>query len=465
MASLRPDPTFYPSPRQAKKAPAETLAYVVAFDPTGRTPDAMTVVDLDPESGSYGEIVGQTDMPNAGDELHHFGWNACSSCLCPNAPHPHSERRYLVVPGLRSSRLHILDVKPDPRKPKIVKVIEAEELAEKTGYSRPHTIQCGPVGSYVSALGNPAGDGPGGIFLMDHETFDIRGRWEMDRGPQELAYDFWWHLGHDTVVSSEWGTPNMIENGIVPELLLGNKYGHKIHFWDLHKRKHIQEIDIGPEHQMALELRPAHDPTKAHGFMGVVVSTANLAASIWTWYRDGDQWAIKKVIEIPPEPAEADDLPPLLQGFGAVPPLVTDIDLSMDDRFLYVSCWGTGDFIQYDVSDPMNPKETGRTRLGGIVSRASHPAATDTPLNGGPQMVEISRDGKRVYFTNSLYGAWDEQFYPEGIDGWMVKLAVDTERGGMTLDKSFFLQWPKSHRPHQIRLEGGDCSSDSYCYP
>jgi selenium-binding protein 1 len=287
----------------------------------------------------------------------------------------------------------------------------------------------------------------------------------MDRGPQELAYDFWWHLGHDTVVSSEWGTPNMIENGIVPELLLGNKYGHKIHFWDLHKRKHIQEIDIGPEHQMALELRPAHDPTKAHGFMGVVVSTANLAATIWTWYRDGDQWAIKKVIEIPPEPAEADDLPPLLQGFGAVPPLVTDIDLSMDDRFLYVSCWGTGDFIQYDVSDPMNPKETGRIRLGGIVSRASHPAATDTPLNGGPQMVEISRDGKRVYFTTSLYGAWDEQFYPEGIDGWMVKLAVDTERGGMTLDKSFFLQWPKSHRPHQIRLEGGDCSSDSYCYP
>jgi selenium-binding protein 1 len=440
MASLRPDPTFYPSPRQAMKAPAETLAYVVAFDPTGRTPDAMTVVDLDPESGSYGEIVGQTDMPNAGDELHHFGWNACSSCLCPNAPHPHSERRYLVVPGLRSSRLHILDVKPDPRKPKIVKVIEAEELAEKTGYSRPHTIHCGPEGIYVSALGNPAGDGPGGIFLMDHETFDIRGRWEMDRGPQELAYDFWWHLGHDTVVSSEWGTPNMIENGIVPELLLGNKYGHKIHFWDLHKRKHIQEIDIGPEHQMALELRPAHDPTKAHGFMGVVVSTANLAASIWTWYRDGDQWAIKKVIEIPPEPAEADDLPPLLQGFGAVPPLVTDIDLSMDDRFLYVSCWGTGDFIQYDVSDPMNPKETGRIRLGGIVSRASHPAATDTPLNGGPQMVEISRDGKRVYFTNSLYGAWDEQFYPEGIDGWMVKLAVDTERGGMTLDKSFFLQ-------------------------
>ena len=465
MATLRPDPTFYPSPRMAMKAPAETLAYVVAFDPKGKIPDQMTVVDVDPKSKQYAKIVGKTDMPNAGDELHHFGWNACSSCLCPNAPHPHTERRYLVVPGLRSSRMYILDIKPDPKKPEIVKVIEADELAEKTGYSRPHTIHCGPDGIYVSALGNPEGDGPGGIFLMDHETFDVRGQWEMDRGTQEMAYDFWWHLGQDTVVTSEWGTPNMIENGVVPEMLLGGKYGHKIHFWDLHKRKHVQEIDIGAEHQMALELRPAHDPTKAHGFMGVVVSTANLAGSIWTWYRDGDQWAIKKVIEIPAEPAKADDLPDLLKGFEAVPPLITDIDLSMDDRFLYVSCFGTGEFHQYDVSDPLNPKLTSKIRLGGIVSRASHPAKPGQPLNGAPQMVEISRDGKRVYFTNSLYGAWDDQFYPDGLDGWMVKLDVDTKKGSMTLDENFFLEWPKDHRPHQIRLEGGDCSSDSYCYP
>jgi len=252
MATLRPDPTFYPSPRMAMKAPPERLAYVVAFDPERKVPDQLTVVDVDPASSQYAQIVGKTDMPHPGDELHHFGWNACSSCLCPNAPHPHTERRYLVVPGLRSSRLHVLDVKPDPKNPKIVKVIEPEELAEKTGYSRPHTIHCGPEGIYVSALGNPDGDGPGGIFLMDHETFDLRGQWEIERGSQELAYDFWWHLGQDVVMTSEWGTPKMVENGIVPELLLGNKYGHKIHFFDIHKRKHIQEIDIGAPPQKPL---------------------------------------------------------------------------------------------------------------------------------------------------------------------------------------------------------------------
>ena len=134
------------------------------------------------------------------------------------------------------------------------------------------------------------------------------------------------------------------------------------------------------------------------------------------------------MIEIPAEPAAADDLPPLLKGFGAVPPLVTDINLSLDDRFLYVSCWGTGELKQYDVSDPFNPVETGSVRLGGIVRRQAHPARPDQPLNGAPQMVEISRDGKRVYVTNSLYRTWDDQFYPDGIKGWLAEDRCAPER-------------------------------------
>ena len=464
MATWRPDPSFYPSPRMAMQAPAEKLAYVAAFDPSRSKPDAIAVVDVDPGSSTYGRIVGEVAMPNAGDELHHFGWNACSSCLCPNAPHPHVERRYLVVPGLRSSRIHIIDTKPDPKNPKIVRVIEAEEIAAKAGYSRPHTIHCGPEGIYVSAMGNAAGKAPGGVFLMDHESFDVLGRWEIDRGPQELAYDFWWHLGHDTMVSSEWGTPDTFENGLVPEVLLAGKYGRHLHFWDLHKRKHQQAIDLGPEYQLVFELRPAHDPTKAYGFVGCVISLKDLSSSIWTWYRDGEGWAVKKIIDIPAEPADPDLLPPLLKGFKAVPPLVTDIDLSMDDRFLYVSCWGTGDMLQYDVSDPFAPVLKGKVRIGGIVARAAHPANPGKRLNGGPQMVEISRDGKRVYFTNSLYGVIDTQFYHDGFDGWMVKLDVGAD-GGIAFDEKFFLDWPQGHLPHQIRLEGGDCSSDSYCYP
>ena len=70
----------------------------------------------------------------------------------------------------------------------------------------------------MTALGAPDGNGPGGTFTLDPETFDVRGRWELDRGPQELAYDMWWHLGLDTMVTSTWGTPNMVKDGVNPEL-------------------------------------------------------------------------------------------------------------------------------------------------------------------------------------------------------------------------------------------------------
>src|SRR6266700_1098236 len=404
MALMRPDPTFYPSPGMAMQAPPERLAYVALLN-AGKNGqrDAMGVIDLDPSSSEYGRLVGQTDSPRGDNELHHFGWNACSACLCPQNPHPHMERRYLIVPGIGSSRIYILDTKPNPRQPKIVKVIEPEEFTRKTGYTSPHTIHCGPDGVYGSALGSASGDGPGGIFLMDANTFELKGQWEKDRGAEQ---------------------------------------------------------------QWVLELRPSHDPNKTYGFVSVGVSLKDLSSSIWMWYREdggkNGKWAVRKIIEIPAEPADPEKLPPLLKGFKAVPPLITDINLSLDDRFLYVSCWGTGEFIQYDVSDPASPKKTGSIHLGGIVRRAAHPKKPKAALNGGPQMVEISRDSKRVYFTNSLYSPRDEQFYPDGVRRWMVKIDANP-KGGIKLDEKFFVEFDDL-RAHQVRLEGGDASSDSYCY-
>jgi methanethiol oxidase len=464
MVLLKPDPTFYASPKDAMKAPPETLAYVALLSSTGNgVADRLAVVDTDPASGHYAKEIGGVALPNSGDELHHFGWNACSAALCPFAPHPHVERRYLVVPGLRSSRIYILDTKPNPAQPRITRVIEPEEVVKRTGYTRPHTVHCGPDAIYISALGDAEGNGPGGIFMMDCDTFDIIGPWEADRGSQYLAYDFWWHLTHDVMITSEWGTPNMIEGGINPSLLLEGKYGHQLHFWDLRRRKHTQSIDLGAEQQMVLELRPTHDPAHAYGFAGVVVSLKDLSSSIWLWHRDNGEWKATKVIEIPAEPAEPEQLPELLKGFAAVPPLLTDIDLSVDDRYLYASCWGTGEMRQYDVSDPFNPRLAGAVRIGGIVRRTPHPADLSKPLNGGPQMVEISRDGRRVYFTNSLYRSWDDQFYPDGLKSWMVKLDVAAD-GTIAFDRDFFLECDDAHRIHQVRLQGGDASSDSYCY-
>src|SRR6266511_2965366 len=403
------DPTFYRSPGAAIAAPPEELAYVAAFDPSGRVNDAMAVIDCAASSPTCGSVVGWADLPDAGNELHHFGWNACSSALCHPGHGDHEgaaplERRYLVVPGVRSSRIH----------------------------------------------------------LLDHDTFDVVGQWELDRGDQFFSYDVWWHLDYDTVITSEWGTPSMIENGLSPEDLLGRKFGHHLDFWSMSERRLVQRVDLGDAHQMVLELRPAHDPSKAYGFVGVVISVDDLSASVWLWHQDGDRWAVEKVITIPPEPADPDELPPALKPFSAVPPLISDIDLSVDDRWLYVSCWGTGERKQYDVTDPFNPRETGSVRLGGIVRRESHPAAPELRLSGAPQMVEISRDGKRVFITNSLYAAWDDVFYPDGVGAWMAKLDADIDGGGLSADADFFPHGDdfRGMRVHQTRLQGGDASSD-----
>ena len=70
-------------------------------------------------------------------------------------------------------------------------------------------------------------------------------------------------------------------------------------------------------------------------------------------------------------------------------------------------------------------------------------------------MVEVSRDGRRIYFTNSLYSAVDDQFYPDGIKGWMVKVNAKPE-GGIEFDEDFLLvmaRWlpPASSAPTRRR--------------
>ena len=465
MARWTPDPTFYPSPRLAGSAPPETLGYVALVEPTqeGR-PDALGVIDLEPGSSDYGSIVSTLEMPNIGDELHHFGWNACSAALCPSAPRPHVERRYLLVPGLRSSRMHVIDTKPDPRAPQLARTIEGEDIARRTGYSRPHTTHCGPDAIYVSASGGDnGGDEGGGIFLLDCDSFDPLGAWEVDRGPQRSATTSGGTSGTTRCCPASGARPAMFENGVVPEKLLGREYGHtctsgicasaatsRRSTWATSTRWCSscgrRTIRARPTGSSAWSCRSRTCPPRS----GCGTATAA-------------DWSIKKVITIPAEPAEADQLPELLKGFGAVPPLVTDINLSLDDQQLYVSCWGTGDFIQYDVSDPFNPKETGRVRLGGIASHEPHPAS-GSPLTGGPQMVEVSRDGRRVYVSNGLYTSWDRQFYPDGLDGFIAKFDVKPG-GGMELDPGFLVAEFDGRVPHQVRLEGGDASSDSYCFP
>ena len=234
----------------------------------------------------------------------------------------------------------------------------------------------------------------------------------------------------------------------------------------------MQELDLGAEQQMVLELRPAHNPTRAYGFAGVVVSLKDLSSSVWLWYRDttkkrhgsDGQWAIKKVIEIPAQPMDPAKLPPLLQGFKAVPPLVTDIELSVDDRYLYVSCWGLGEFIQYRRDGSVQPEE-GEPRSSSaawsIELRTRATRASRSTADRRWSKSAATADGSISRTASTRRGT--DRSIPTAFEGWIAKADIPANGGPMKLDTNFFIE-TGGLRPHQIRLEGGDASSDSYCY-
>jgi selenium-binding protein 1 len=438
----------YASPAEAMQSPRETLAYLPAIyvgTPVER-PDYLATVDIDPTSAAYGQVIHRLEMPNVGDELHHFGWNACSSCHGD----PTKMRRYLVLPGLRSSRIHIVDV-ADPRAPKLHKVIEPAAIKGQAGLSAPHTVHCLPSGQIMlSMLGNAEGEGPGGFLLLD-ENFDIAGRWERDAAGMQFNYDFWYQPRRNVMVSSEWAAPNTVNPGFKLEDVQAGKYGHRLHFWDWNERKLAQSIDLGQEGLIPLEVRFHHNPDSPHGFVG-----AALASSIWHWHEQDGKWAADKVVQV--EPIEHQGWP------FPVPGLITDLVLSLDDRWLYFSNWLHGDIRQYDVSDPGKPRLTGRAWIGGVLGKGE--PVRRSLLGGGPQMLQLSLDGRRLYVTNSLYSSWDNQFYPDIAKqgSYLLQLDCDTEHGGLAVNEKLLVDFGREpHGPvraHEIRFPGGDCTSD-----
>ena len=438
----------YASPAEAMKAPREKLLYTVAlYIGTGiQKPDYLATIDADPESPTYSQVISRLEMPGIGDELHHMGWNACSSCHHDAT----KERRYLIVPGVRSTNLHIIDCADDPKKPRLHKVIEGAEIKQKTNLSAPHTVHCLGSDIIISMLGDAKGEAPGG-FLHLNEDFEIVGRWENDLAGMKFNYDFWYQPRHNVMVSSEWAAPNTFMPGFDLEEVGLLKYGREIHFWNFEEKRVDNTVYLGEDGLVPLEVRFHHNPDSSHGFVG-----AALSSNIIHWFKKDGEWITEKIIDIENQRHPEWPIP--------VPGLISVILLSMDDRFLYLSNWLHGDLRQYDITEPSNPKLTGQVWLGGLLGKA--PEVNGHEMTGGPQMIQLSLDGKRLYVTTSLFSTWDNQFYPEirNKGGSMMMIDCDTESGGMAINPDFFVDFGNEpngpSRCHETRYPGGDCTSD-----
>ncbi|MFC7154782.1 selenium-binding protein SBP56-related protein [Halomarina halobia] len=438
----------YVTPQAAiEESEPEEVAYVIGLyvGTDVDAPDFLGVVDVDPDSSTYGEVIDRVEMPNRGDELHHFGWNACSSSCHVEG----LERQHLIVPGQRSSRLHVVDTK-DRRNPELVKVIEPEEVFEHD-LSAPHTVHCIPDGKIlISMLGDRNGELPGG-FLELNDDFEVEGRWDAP-GEIEMNYDYWYQPRHNVMISSEWAAPKTYYPGFDLEDVEAGKYGRKLHVWDWENRTVEQTIDLGEEGMIPLEVRFLHSPVSTHGYVG-----AALSSNVFHFHEDRGEWRADKVIDVEPREHDDWDMP--------VPGLVTDLLVSMDDRYLFFSNWLHGDVRMYDVSDPANPRLADQIWAGGHFG-PRHPIEGERAVHGGPQMLQLSLDGERLYWTTSLYSTWDNQFYPdEGEEGSvMLKADVNPRKGTMELDRDFLVDFGDMPagpaRAHEIRWPDGDCTSD-----
>jgi len=439
----------YPSPQEAIKAPKENIVYTVCIY-TGTNinkPDYLATIDVDKSSSNYGKVIYRTELGSSGDELHHMGWNACSSCY----EDEDMKRKYLIIPGLQSSNFYIVDTATDPRKPELFKTISGEDIKKKTNLSAPHTVHCLGTEIIVSMLGDAKGNAPGG-FLHLNKDFEIVGRWDKDIKGMNFGYDFWYQPRHNVMVSTEWGAPKTFIPGFDLEDVSQNNYGRHIHFWDFKERKIINSVDLGNDGLIPLEVRFHHNPDSTHGFVG-----AALSSNIFHWHKNSHgKYQVKKIIDV--ESIDNKILPVPMPG------LITDILVSMDDKYLYFSNWLHGDLRQYDISDPLNPKLTGQVWIGGLLGKAD--VVNGRLVNGAPQMIQLSLDGKRLFVTTSLFSSWDNQFYPKMNDsgGMMLIIDCDNVNGGMKIRDDFLIDFGKEpngpSRAHETRYPGGDCSSD-----
>lgn len=333
----------------------ERFLYVATIAQSASDPDFIAVIGADPREPDFGEIVSRIDMPNVGDELHHFGYSAT--------------QKRLIVPGLFSNRIHVFEIGRDLASMSLLTV--NEQLAQSSGYITPHSVIAERPGRVmVTMIGAATGSTrPGGIVEIDDATgafLDYFGPGPI-RGPEDLGpeymYDFDSRFEINRGISSTFGSPALCGGGIDPTCL-----GGTVAVWNLRDREVIQVADLG-DHSGALEIRFIHQPGVRRAFINTPGTSA-----VWLAHDDDRDGVFDFTEVLGPED-------------GLLLPV--DMLLSHDDRFMYLTNWFGNTVQQFDITDPFHPVLT---------------AAASVPH---PNMLRLSPDDERLYVSNSLLTPWD----------------------------------------------------------
>jgi methanethiol oxidase len=338
----------------------ESLLYVWTRDATGEGSDFLAVVDADPDSRTFGEIVGEAPTGSTDNEAHHFGYTADGSRI--------------FAGGMFSNKLFIYDMARDPRAPELIRTVDLGP----SGYVGPHTAYAVSDGVLVAMMGAADG-GPGAILELTNEG-DLRAAHQapVNNGRALHLYDVVVQPEANRMLATSFAHAEHFMHGVPDPEHVGNE----VVVWDFETKEVVQvaELDLS-----TMVLRPLRSGAAVGGFVPSLFGN-----SVWFWEdANGDgQFRFHRVLEFQE---------------GALP---VDLRVSHDDAFMYVTLWAGGRVQQYDIADPRNPR---------LIDEVEIPQ---------PNMMRISPDSERLYVTNSLlstldgdvaFGAWLIHISPEGM--------------------------------------------------
>ncbi len=372
--------------RHARPEHHERFLYVATIAKSHQDPDFLAVVGADPRRHDFGRIVNRIDMPNVGDELHHFGYSF--------------DQKRLIVPGLFSNRIHIFRVHGDGKRMKLDAM--NEELVQRSGYIVPHSVIATSRGrAVVTMIGAATADTrPGGIVEIDDRTGGFVAhfgpgavRASNELGPNHM-YDFDALRQANRGISTSFGPPALCGIGVAPSCL-----ADEVAVWDLEQQKVIQVASLGAN-SGALEVRFIDEPGVRRAFI-------NTPGTHAVWLAEDD---------------DKDGVFKFHQVLGPADGLLIPVDmlLSYDHKFMYLTNWFGNTVQQFDISDPF------------------HPVLKATVAVPHPNMLRLSPDNKRLYVSNSLLTPWDDDpgFGPPRNGDYGIWLFhVNGQAGGVTPHK------------------------------
>ena len=401
------------SPYMAKIVGQEDFVYVwtLGKEGVGDEQDKLVTVDVNPGSSSYGTII-HTLSVGGRNEAHHSGLT--------------DDRRFLWASGLDTNKIFIFDIHSDPAKPVLHKTID-DIVAKSGGVVGPHTSYALPGRMMLTGLSNDKDHG-GRTALVEYTNSGdyVATHWmptDENLGGAEKSGNFADGYGYDLralprrnvmITSSFTGWNNYMMNlgKLMADAEAMKRFGNTVVIWDLHTRKPKKILDVPGA---PLEIRCAWGPKNDYCF-----TTTALTSKIWLIYEDkAGEWQAKAVADI---------------GDASKIPLPVDISISADDSLLWVDTWNDGMARLFDISDPFNPVEVQKTKVGAQVN-----------------MTSQSWDGERLYFTSSLLANWDKV---ESADGEDLQYFKAYSWDGKELKQQFSIDFieEKLGLPHQMRF-------------